>query len=61
MRVHRTAALLLAAIYLVMEDKPVEAALAGLAPIISVIYSTFKKPEPKEKERDGKKEIPKTD
>lgn len=40
-------ALLLAAVYLVIQNKPVEAAFAGLAPIVSVIYSTFKKPEEK--------------
>ncbi|HTE22749.1 MAG TPA: DUF2335 domain-containing protein [Candidatus Limnocylindria bacterium] len=44
-------ALLGSAVYLVMQDKPVEAAFAGLAPIISVIYSTFKKPEGEKKAR----------
>ncbi len=38
-------ALLGGAIYLAMNDKPAEAAIAGLAPVISVIYSTFKQPE----------------
>jgi len=52
-------ALLAAAIWLVFVDKPVAAALAGLAPIISIIYSTFKKPDEQEK-KSGKKEVPKT-
>jgi uncharacterized membrane protein len=47
-------ALLGSAIYLVMQDKPVEAAFAGLAPIISVIYSTFRKPEEEKKRRRAK-------
>jgi len=51
-------ALLVSAVVLALMDKPVAATLAGLAPVISVIYSTFKpkdvapkttKPKPKQK------------
>ena len=54
-------ALLAAAVYLVVQGKPVEAAFAGLAPIISVIYSTFKKSEPTSGKKEGKKEVSKSD
>ncbi len=35
--------LVVVAVYLVIKDKPIAALLAGLAPIISAIYATFKK------------------
>lgn len=58
-------------VWMIMVDKPIAAVLTGIAPIISVIYDTFRSKEPKkhkpeekkktvEKVRDGQKAIQET-